>query len=111
RFVWYVSTAMTGLIAEGDNALQTTVAWLMPVSGPPIDPQELNDTGGGVVLGRGETAQVRMPLTADTVSRAHCRFTCVNGDWSITDSSKRGTFVNGVRLAPNQSVILREGDT
>lgn len=103
---------MGGLIAEGEGTRQGVAqAWLVPLSGPPLDAVQLADVPGGVVLGRGEGAQVRLPLSADKVSRAHCRFACNQGGWSVSDSSRWGTYVNGIRLNSGQPVELREGDT
>jgi serine phosphatase RsbU (regulator of sigma subunit) len=102
---------MSGLIAQGDESLSRPTAWLVPLSGPPLDAVELLAAPGGVVLGRGDPAQIKLPLSADKVSRAHCRFFCVEGTWSVSDLSRWGTFVNGVRLAAGQRVGLREGDT
>lgn len=106
---------MSGLIAEGESALHAPVeasaAWLVPLAGPPIETKQLVDVPGGVVLGRGDGAQIRLPLSAEKVSRAHCRFSWMDGQWMVTDSSRWGTFVNGIRLQPNQPVTLREGDT
>lgn len=105
----------SGLIAEGEGELTragqgTGEAWLVPMAGPPLEVLKLTDTPGGVVLGRGDTAHVRVPLSADKVSRAHCRFLCDAGEWTLTDESRWGTFVNGVRLEQGKPFALRDGD-
>lgn len=105
---------MSGLIADGEVGLSqadTGTAWLVAVAGPAIEPLKLEDNAGGLILGRGDSAQLKLPLTAEKVSRAHCRLACTGGTWTITDASKWGTFVNGVRLQVGHEVILREGDT
>lgn len=102
---------MSGFLAEAEEARLQATAWLIPVAGPPIDPIVIREAPGGQVLGRGDTAGLRMPATAEKVSRAHCRFACVEGEWSVTDSSRWGTFVNGIKLAPGTPVSLRESDT
>lgn len=105
---------MSGLIAEGVvevGGVEAGPAWLVPVSGPPLEAMSLVDTPGGMVLGRGDSAQLRLPVNAEKVSRAHCRFAVVEGRWTVTDSSRWGTFVNGVRLKSGQALTLRDGDT
>jgi len=45
------------------------------------------------------------------VSRRHSRLTRRNRDWLAEDlGSTNGTFVNGVKLAPNKPMILTNGD-
>lgn len=105
---------MSGLIAAGQDLLtpgEPGPAWLLPIAGPAIEPFELVHTPGGLVLGRGEAAQLKLPVNAEKVSRAHCRFSFVDGQWTVTDSSRWGTFVNGIRLTAGQAVALRDGDT
>jgi phosphoserine phosphatase RsbU/P len=101
---------MAGLIDEGSRGLVESAAWLVPVSGPPLDAVRVAANEVDVVLGRGDTAQIKLPMSADKVSRKHCRFACVDGRWTLTDSSKWGTFVNGIKLLPEHAVELREGD-
>ncbi|MFN4242787.1 MAG: SpoIIE family protein phosphatase [Tepidisphaerales bacterium] len=105
---------MAGLIAAGHDLLtpgEPGPAYLLPIAGPPIEPLELVHTPGGLVLGRGEAAQLKLPVNAEKVSRAHCRFNFTDGQWTVTDSSRWGTYVNGVKLAAGQAVVLRDGDT
>jgi hypothetical protein len=101
---------MSGLIAEAEEARQQASAWLIPVAGPPLEAFKLDDTPGGLVLGRADTAQLKVPVNADKVSRNHARFTCVGGTWSVIDSSRWGTYVNGIKLDQGAPVALREGD-
>lgn len=45
------------------------------------------------------------------ISRRHCKFNMVNGSLMITDlQSANGTFVNRVRLRPNQPEPVNQGD-
>ena len=45
------------------------------------------------------------------ISRRHCKFNLVNGSLMITDlQSANGTFVNRVRLRPNQPEKVNQGD-
>lgn len=101
---------MSGLIAEAEAEKERSSAWLIPVAGPPLEPLALVESPGGLTLGRGDTVQLRLPVSADKVSRNHAKFVCVEKQWSVTDFSRWGTFVNGVKLEPNSPVTLREGD-
>jgi eukaryotic-like serine/threonine-protein kinase len=50
-------------------------------------------------------------INGKTVSRRHARLWCDNGRWYLADmQSANGTFVNNVRLQPNQAVMLNDGD-
>lgn len=45
------------------------------------------------------------------ISRVHCRITRENGQHMIADlQSANGTYVNGVRLVPNQAYPIKNGD-
>lgn len=45
------------------------------------------------------------------ISRVHCRIDLTDGEYSITDlQSANGTYVNRVRLQPNQTQTLKNGD-
>ena len=45
------------------------------------------------------------------ISRKHCVITNYNGMYSISDEgSANGTFVNGIRVMPNQNVPIKRGD-
>jgi hypothetical protein len=62
-----------------------------------------------IVLGRG--AGVELPLPHDAVSKRHAKLDVEFGVWRLTDlASRHGTFLNEVRLRPNQAVPLRIGD-
>ena len=45
------------------------------------------------------------------ISRAHCRIAKENGQYVIADlQSANGTYVNGIKLLPNQSQQIKNGD-
>lgn len=47
----------------------------------------------------------------NSISRVHTRFCFKNGNMVIVDmNSTNGTFLNGVKLVPNQDSILKSGD-
>ena len=88
-------------------------AWLVPLSGPPIDPIEIHAAPGGATLGRGEACAIRLPADADKVSRQHVRFShdAQDSAWRVADLASRwGTTLNGVKLVPGREVPLSEGD-
>ncbi len=86
-------------------------AWLVPLSGPVLAPIEVAANPGGAVLGRGDGCLLRLPPEADKVSRQHARFSHSSAGWRLADLGSRwGTFLNGVRLAPQREVPLGEGD-
>src|SRR4051812_47989870 len=89
------------------------IRYLVPLSGPPLDPIKLEPRSGGLTLGRHEQADVLMPPDAEGVSRFHARFTFDEAErrWRLADLSSRwGSFVNGVRVQPGRGVPLRDGD-
>ena len=45
------------------------------------------------------------------ISRKHCQFKHDNEQWSITDLSSNGVWVNGVRIAKNSPVKLLHMDS
>ena len=84
-------------------------AWLIPLAGPPLRTLSLTAAPSGLVLGRHEQADIKLPN--DAVSRHHARFDFDNGEWRLTDLSSRwGTFLNGVRIAADHAVPLHSGD-
>lgn len=73
-----------------------------------------------VVVGRTDPALAALPDidleayggAAVGVSRVHARLLHRGDDWLLEDlSSTNGTYVNGVRLAPNEPAGLRSGDS
>lgn len=97
----------------------TATAWLVPLSGPPLEPIQITAAPCGVTLGRSDACALKMPATADKVSRQHLRFTHApagpaieaGAGWRVADLGSRwGTSLNGVRLAAHREVPLGEGD-
>ncbi|KAI9027392.1 kinase-like domain-containing protein [Phycomyces nitens] len=70
----------------------------------------------GYVLGRGEDCDIILPLTQ--VSKRHCTIYMESGNDGrykgisiyINDTSKNGTFVNGVTIGSGKRVMLKSGD-
>ena len=84
-------------------------AWLQPVSGPVIGPLILTGKTDGLVIGRHDQADLRLPN--DAVSRYHARVWRDGDQWRIADLKSRwGTYLNGVRLAPDSPIPLQPGD-
>ena len=70
---------------------------------------ELGANPRGLLVGRLEHCNVRLPL--DSVSRNHARIRFDGTRWRITDLKSRwGTFVNGVKIEPPGDLPLAEGD-
>ena len=86
--------------------------FLVPISGPPLEPIELTCKPGGQSIGRHEQCDLLLPPEAEKVSRTHARFFGDDaGAWRVTDLTSRwGTFVNGVKLSPGEPVAIGEGD-
>jgi pSer/pThr/pTyr-binding forkhead associated (FHA) protein len=73
------------------------------------EPQVLTFDGDRVVLGRGSFADVRLP--DPSVSTRHATVRVVAGDYLLYDEgSTNGTFVGGIRLAPQTPRNIRSGD-
>jgi serine phosphatase RsbU (regulator of sigma subunit)/pSer/pThr/pTyr-binding forkhead associated (FHA) protein len=92
---------------------ETAIAWLVPLSGPPLEPIQILAAVGAATLGRGDACTLRLPADADKVSRQHARFSHDEkaGNWRMADMGSRwGTFLNGVKLTANRDVPLGEGD-
>jgi sigma-B regulation protein RsbU (phosphoserine phosphatase) len=91
---------------------RTLDAWLVPLAGPPLEPIVLRaGAGQSLLIGRHDDCQIKLPPDADKVSRFHARFMCDGERWQLSDQNSRwGTYVNGVKLAPNLDIALREGD-
>ncbi|MGA3065408.1 MAG: SpoIIE family protein phosphatase [Tepidisphaeraceae bacterium] len=91
---------------------QAKSAWLVPLpGGPPLSQVELRVKPGGVVVGRHELCDAPLPADAEQVSRQHARFTLEDDVWRVVDLGSRwGTFVNGVRLAPQRAIPLNDAD-
>jgi serine phosphatase RsbU (regulator of sigma subunit) len=86
-------------------------SWLIPMSGPALEPMELIPGPDPLVIGRQETCALRLPVDAEQVSRQHAQLAHDERGWMLSDLGSRwGTFVNGVRLAPRVEIPIREGD-
>jgi sigma-B regulation protein RsbU (phosphoserine phosphatase) len=83
---------------------------LQPLSGPPLASIEVA-ADRPTVLGR--AADCAGVLPHEAVSKRHAELAPMadGSSWRITDlASRHGTFLNEVRLRPNQSIPLRIGD-
>lgn len=73
-----------------------------------IDPHE------NITIGRDpKTSQIVIDECCQFVSRTHCTV-CGNpqtGEYSVTDYSKNGTFVNNERLPKGETVLVPRGST
>jgi pSer/pThr/pTyr-binding forkhead associated (FHA) protein len=73
------------------------------------EPQVLTFDGDRVVLGRGAFADVRLP--DPSVSTRHATVRVLGGEYLLFDEgSTNGTFVGGIRLAPQTPRSIRSGD-
>src|SRR5215203_4763637 len=96
-------------MSAGAKQNGNTGLYLVPLFGPTIPPVQLAPNDAGLLIGRQEQCDVR--LRSDQVSRQHARLRFDGTRWWLHDLSSRwGTFINGVRLNPEQEVPLREGD-
>lgn len=81
---------------------------LEAIAGPALDPVVLVP-GSPAVLGR--SSNVDHQLADKTISRRHCRIMRRGLNWLLTDlESRHGTFLNGIKLAPEQPAPLNDGD-
>jgi phosphoserine phosphatase RsbU/P len=88
-----------------------TAAWLIPVSGPPMNPIEIPAKDQGLIMGRHESCDLKFPPDADKVSRQHARLIPHGSKWRIADMNSRwGTFLNGVKLNEGRELPISEGD-
>ncbi|MEO7113416.1 MAG: FHA domain-containing protein [Polyangiaceae bacterium] len=72
-------------------------------------PPALTFDGRRIVIGRGPGSDVRVP--DPSVSMRHASIQVDAGEHAIIDEgSTNGTFIGGVRLAPNAPRVLRSGD-
>lgn len=112
-----------GMLDQGASTSEQA-AWLVPLSGPPLEPIKLlapaaaSGKAPALVLGRHEHCELKLPADADRVSRTHARLSFERdesgpggGHWRLSDLNSRwGTYVNGVRIEGGREVPLKEGD-
>lgn len=86
--------------------------FLVPVDGPTLDAVRLDARPAGYRIGREPTmVDVALPDTTHVTSRVHARIEHSADAWRVIDqSSTWGTFLNGVRLHPDEPVPMRVGD-
>ena len=81
---------------------------LEAIAGPPLDQITLSP-GFPAVLGR--SSNVDHQLADKTISRRHCRLLRRGVNWLLTDlESRHGTYLNGIKLSPEQPAPLVDGD-
>ncbi len=81
---------------------------LEAIAGPPLD-QIAITAAAPAVLGR--SSNVDHQLADKTVSRRHCRVVRRGVNWLLTDlDSRHGTYLNGMKLEPEQPAPLADGD-
>ena len=86
-------------------------AFLVPLAGPHLAPIELSARSSGMTVGRHEQCDICLPSDAEKVSRMHARFVYDGARWHVADLGSRwGTFVNGIKLTPNNDIPLNDGD-
>jgi len=97
-------------------AVVAPALYLVPIAGPKVEPLALvprEDRPEGLTLGRHESCDLKMPPTAESVSRFHLRFR-FDADtrrWRVADLGSRwGSFLNGVKLVSQVELPLGEGD-
>ena len=83
---------------------------IMCMTGP-LQGQVYTITADGLILGRDQCCNLRLPGNANGVSRRHCRVRLQNGQPVLEDlQSSYGTYLaTGQRLIPNDPVILTNG--
>ncbi|XP_049939871.1 E3 ubiquitin-protein ligase rnf8-like isoform X3 [Schistocerca serialis cubense] len=58
----------------------------------------------------GRSLQSSFVIPDPTLSRRHCTFRYSGEQWSVTDESTMGTYVNGLKMTKGSTVILKAGD-
>jgi pSer/pThr/pTyr-binding forkhead associated (FHA) protein len=88
--------------AEGDALFPGS--WVIP-----IKKRSKEVLGDSITLGRGGDQDIR--IEHESVSKHHCDFLVSSAEFRLADAnSTNGTFVNGVRLTPHASRLLKPGD-
>ncbi len=72
---------------------------------------EIDVTKDSFVIGKNASSVDGVISFNKMISRVHCRIDSRNGNYTITDlQSANGTYVNRVRLQPNQPQPIKNGD-
>lgn len=80
---------------------------LIMIQGP--EPGSLYKLPDNRVTTIGRSSRSTIRVVTSTVSRFHCEIACINGSWELSDlNSRRGTMVNGERIADKR--VLSPGD-
>ncbi len=88
---------------------------LAPADGATLQSFRLSASDGPAMLGRSRRCRISLQGPAHSeedllLSREHALFEHRAGRWFITDLSRHGTFLNGVRLQPNVPTALNHRD-
>lgn len=87
----------TGLHGISSGRAPRTDAWLVAVNGAGLDPGERFDLFGGVTIGRGAEADLR--IEDRFASGLHCRISSRGNAYYVEDAgSTNGTRLNGATL-------------
>jgi hypothetical protein len=87
----------TGMHAVRGGRVAATDAWLVALSGAGLEIGERVDLFGGVTIGRGAEADLR--IEDRFASGVHCRVYSRGNTYLVEDmGSTNGTFLNGARL-------------
>ncbi|MDD2957334.1 MAG: DUF6382 domain-containing protein [Lachnospiraceae bacterium] len=97
----------------GETRCLTDEEYRYPVRLISVEPEQYPD----IILNQRKTiigkmrGQADVILSFDSISRIHASLECRKKQCFVIDlNSMNGTFVNGVRLAPQEEVELRDGD-
>lgn len=103
-------TTVPGLMPPSTSSEAMLMALrLEPVAGPAADTFDLKPSQY-TRIGRALDCQLCLP--DPSVSRSHAAIVGRGGKWFLSDLGSRvGTFLNGVRLPPNQPAPLAVGDS
>ena len=63
-----------------------------------------------VVVGRNYDSEIVIPEDYSDVSRIHCIIYQREGRFTIEDTSRHGTYVNGEKLTKGKESLLNDGD-
>ncbi len=77
----------------------------------PLAGMQWRCSGGAMVIGRQRgVCAICYPETVPGISRQHCRILQYGGQWCLQDlDSSCGTYMDGIKLIPNQMYPLRRG--